>query len=58
MVGFSGGFLSRSARQSSRLTLEEAKAMDDPVASLRASLGYDGARDWLRWAQLAEDQAP
>ncbi|CAJ1363765.1 unnamed protein product [Effrenium voratum] len=43
-------------RQSSRLTLEEAKAMDDPVASLRATLGYDGARDWLRWAQLAEDQ--
>ncbi|CAL1130850.1 unnamed protein product [Cladocopium goreaui] len=43
-------------RQTLGFTMEEAAVIDTPIAGLRGALGYDGSADWLRWANLAEQQ--
>jgi len=43
-------------RQAGGFTMEEAAAIDMPIAGLRGALGYDGTADWYRWASLAEQQ--
>lgn len=43
-------------RQTLGFSMEEAAVIDMPIAKLRGALGYDGSADWLRWANLAEQQ--